>query len=85
MRAAVSDEKTNFWFYAKNYGWGWSFPARWQGWLVFAVYAALLFSVRSIIANPEYRIPYIIGVTALLVLIIVWKGERPLRWRWGGD
>ena len=81
----MPEQKPTFWFYVKSFGWGWAFPARWQGWAVFATYAALLFCVRQIISAPAYRIPYVIGVTVLLILIVAWKGERPLRWRWGRD
>jgi len=81
----MSIDKNKFWFYAKSFGWGWSFPARWQGWAIFAAYAVLLFGIRFLSSTPEYRMPYVIGITVLLVLVVVWKGERPLRWRWGGD
>ena len=27
---------------------------------------------------------YIVLLTAALVAIVVFKGERPVRWRWGG-
>ena len=77
------EQKPIFWFYAKSFGWGWAFPARWQEWAVFATYAALLFGVRQIIVTTGYRMPYVIGVTVLLILIVIWKDERPLRWRWG--
>jgi hypothetical protein len=31
-----------YWFPAKRYGWGWGIPNTWQGWLVLAVFGALL-------------------------------------------
>ena len=31
-----------YWFPAKRYGWGWSFPTTWQGWLVMALYLILI-------------------------------------------
>ena len=79
------EDNDDFWFHAKSFGWGWAFPARWQGWAAFVTYAALLFGVRFMNSIPAYRTPYVIGITVLLVVIIVWKGERPLRWRWGRD
>jgi hypothetical protein len=30
-----------YWFPAKRYGYGWSVPTTWQGWLVLAVYVVL--------------------------------------------
>jgi hypothetical protein len=64
---------------------GLGIPCQVAGVAVFATYAALLFGVRQIISTPAYRPPYVIGVTVMLILIVVWKGERPLRWRWGKD
>ena len=34
-------ERRTCWFPAKRYGWGWGFPASWQGRIVLAVYALL--------------------------------------------
>ena len=76
------------WFPAKRYGWGWGLPSRWQGWVVLAIYAVLL--VAGIVGvHPGRRtqssfVLYVVGVTALLVLVCWWKGEPP-RWRWGRD
>ena len=61
---------------------------RWQGWLVLAVYAALLlggvgyFLPRNAVAG---FVLYAAVVTALLVVVTAIKGERPLRWRWGKE
>lgn len=32
----------NIWFPAKMFGWGWGFPVKWQGWVVFGLYLILL-------------------------------------------
>ena len=74
-------------FPAKRYGWGWGLPSRWQGWVVFAIYAVLL--AAGIVGLPPARsqtvfMLYVLGVTLLLLLVCWWKGEPP-RWRWGGD
>jgi hypothetical protein len=34
--------ESGYWFRAKRYGWGWGLPAKWQGWLILAVYVALI-------------------------------------------
>jgi hypothetical protein len=75
----MSDQPT-FWFPAKRYGWGWGLPVRWQGWLVFAAYAALLYggiyylkSQRS----PLMLLIYVTALTAVLIVIVAAKGERP--------
>jgi len=81
----VSDQ---FWFPAKQYGWGWGLPVRWQGWLVFAAYGALLYGAIYYFKAQNNAVALLIsvlGLTALLIVIVAVKGERPLRWRWGGD
>ena len=34
----MSEDQATIWFPAKRYGWGWSFPVTWQGWLVVLAY-----------------------------------------------
>ena len=78
-------KSSNYWFPAKKYGWGWSFPCRWQGWVVLAVFFALLgggvflaqYSVTLFVA-------YSIVLSLAFLLIVFVKGEKP-RWRWGKD
>jgi len=82
----MQDENTSFWFPAKTYGFGWGLPVRWQGWLVLLVYAVLvslgivyLRARRDVVAF----LLYVVGITMLLIVVIVAKGERPVAWRWG--
>lgn len=74
-----------YWFAAKRYGIGWTVPATWQGWLVLLLYLALLAGGLVLLSESLYRLPYVLGITAVLIAVIVWKGEKPLRWRWGKD
>jgi hypothetical protein len=82
------NEKPAFWFPVKRYGWGWGLPVRWQGWAVLAGYAALL-SAGIYYFRPRNDVSsfliYAATVTAVFVVIVALKGERPLRWRWGKD
>ena len=79
----MTDEKA-FWFPVKLYGYGWGLPVRWQGWVALATYFALLFAGIFYFREPSLSaIAYVSGLTAVLIVIIVRKGERPLRWRWG--
>lgn len=80
----MRDQSNDFWFYAKSFGWGWGLPAKWQGWVVFVLYAALLFGGRFVFLTPRYLSVFVIGITVLLVAVVAWKGEKPLKWRWGG-
>jgi hypothetical protein len=76
-----------YWFPAKRYGWGWSFPQTWQGWVVFAIWmVALIFGVLVIRPriHPIQTEAFVVAMTAALVVICYWKGEPP-RWRWGED
>jgi hypothetical protein len=42
----VEQDKPDYWFAVKRYGWGWGMPVRWQGWAALALYFV------SIIADP---------------------------------
>jgi drug/metabolite transporter (DMT)-like permease len=82
------NDRPSYWFPVKRYGWGWGLPVRWQGWVVFVAYAALLYggiyyfkAQRNVFA----LLIYLLALTAVLIAIVAIKGERPLRWRWGGD
>lgn len=75
------------WFPTKRYGWGWDAPRRWQGWVVVAVFVALLAVGVPVIvtrSNPGYAIAYAWLLGGLLISICWWKGEKP-RWRWGDE
>jgi hypothetical protein len=79
-------DKPVFWFPVKRYGWGWGLPVRWQGWVVFAAYAALLYG-GIYYFKPQRDVlgiaVYISLLTVALIAIVAIKGERPVGWRWG--
>jgi len=73
------------WFPAKSYGYGWGLPCRWQGWMALILYAVCLICGLRIIDRSLHRGLYygfFIALTALLILVIWVKGEKP-SWRWG--
>jgi hypothetical protein len=80
-------DRPAFWFPVKRYGWGWGLPVRWQGWVVFALYAALLYGGIYYFFQPRRDavglFAYVLVLTAVLVTIVAVKGERPVGWRWG--
>lgn len=79
----MNTPKRTIWFPAKTYGWGWGPPVCWQGWVVVAVYLALLAGGASwfLPRKPEF-ILYAVGLSLALMGVCWWKGEKPA-WRWG--
>ncbi len=78
-------EPGQYWFPAKRYGWGWGLPIAWQGWVVFAIFLALL--VAGALLFPPARgvfsfLVYTGAVTAVFGAVCYAKGEPP-SWRWG--
>jgi hypothetical protein len=49
-------DQPRYWFPAKRYGWGWGLPSTWEGWVVLAVYLALLVALCVLV--PAHRHPY---------------------------
>ena len=81
-------DQSTFWFAVKRYGYGWGLPVRWQGWLVLVAYLVLLYGgIRYFEPRRDglSLFVYLVVLTAALVAVIVVKGERPLRWRWGKE
>lgn len=78
--------RSTFWFAAKRYGYGWGLPFRWQGWAVLVGYfVLLLFGIYYFKARGDELsfFVYFVVLSVAMVAVIVVKGERPLRWRWG--
>jgi peptidoglycan/LPS O-acetylase OafA/YrhL len=76
-----------YWFAAKRYGWGWSLPITWQGWLVFATFILLLAAGALLFPpghNPTAFLAYTCVLCAVLAGVCYLKGE-PLHWRWGKE
>jgi lipoprotein signal peptidase len=82
----MSLPKDKAWFPAKTYGYGWGFPSRWQGWLIFAGYFLALAAGVFLFAHKS--VPLLVAYTFLLsgvlIAICAWKGEAP-HWRWGDE
>jgi len=82
----MSLPKDKAWFPAKQYGYGWGLPSRWQGCVALAIYImATLASTVLLLGAPPNWVAFAICtlvLTAAMIALVVWKGERP-RWRWG--
>ena len=53
MQEDLLRTESEYWFPAKDYGWGWGFPITSQGWLVFIAYILLL--VVGVLVFPPRR------------------------------
>jgi hypothetical protein len=74
-----------YWFPAKRYGWGWSLPKTWQGWVVLCGYLALLVAGCLVLPPTQNKIgfiAYVVALSAALCAVCYAKGEPP-KWRWG--
>lgn len=74
------DTEKKYWFPAKRYGWGWSFPTCWQGWLVFVAYAASVVLLLHFLPPAGDQAPFFAGLavsTAILFTVCWLKGEPP--------
>lgn len=83
--SSESPRDKRYWFPAKRYGWGWGLPGTWQGWVVVAIYVALI--AVAVAAFPPGIVPgrfaaCIVALTVLLVAVC-WATGEPPRWRWG--
>ncbi len=80
--------KQKYWFKRRRYGYGW-IPSTWQGWLVLAMYMAVIV-IGSIFINPEGEemaktfiyLVYVFISTFVLLFITYRKGPKP-KWRSG--
>lgn len=81
----ISSSGKRYWFYAKEYGWGWGLPATREGWLVFAVYFMLL-PAGMLVFSPDRHLGAYMAYTAALtagLIAICWITGEPPAWRWG--
>jgi len=70
------------WFKRKCFGWGWT-PYSWQGWLVLAIWMALIYISMYLIDHEWLKNVVIMVVfTGILLVICYKKGEKP-KWQWG--
>ena len=82
----MEQNKPQYWFPAKRYGWGWGLPVTWQGWAVLLSYFALIFFGIPYFRPMDNVAGFLVALalaSIALVAIVAWKGEKPLAWRWG--
>lgn len=81
---AVTSEDRRYWFPAKRYGWGWSFPRTWEGWTVILGFTVVVLIAAVAGQGAARTMPVILAATLVVLVICLRKGE-PTKWRWGGD
>ena len=83
--AASMQSDPKYWFPAKRYGWGWGMPRCWQGWVVLALFFALLVTGPFLFPPATDIIAYLVYIAVLSALLIgvCWLKGEPPRWRWG--
>lgn len=74
--------RPRYWFKAKRWGWGWSRPSTWEGWVAMVVYGAAVSAPLLGAAWAPVGAVGLLGGTPVLLWLCVKKGE-PARWRWG--
>ena len=77
--------ESRYWFPAKRYGWGWGPPRTWQGWLVLAIFVALL-ALGALVLLPSQQPGAFVVYTAILVAVLIaicYVTGEPPSWRWG--
>lgn len=72
------------WFAAKRYGYGSGWPIAWQGWLIVAVYVAVVTSA-SLALSPLLAVGTLIASTAVLMIVCAKRTGGGWRWRNGGE
>jgi hypothetical protein len=81
------NDRLQYWFPAKRYGWGWGVPTAWQGWVVMLGFVALLLAGGHWLI-PSFGEVIFLGYTSILcavLFVICWLKGEPPRWRWGKD
>lgn len=76
-----------YWFPAKRFGYGWGPPITWHGWVVLAIYVALVVAGIGVFPPGERLLAFLayeFVVTPALVAVCYATGEPP-SWRWGDD
>ena len=65
------------WFAAKRYGYGWGFPKRWQGWVVFLGYLLAVVVPAFFLTTPGRTVGYLVYVILLSLALVAVCVERP--------
>lgn len=74
------------WFYAKRYGYGASLPCSWQGWVLLALFLALMIGNALLFGEQPIVFGAITFTLVPIFLVIIWRTTKGgWKWRWGKD
>ena len=74
------------WFAEKRYGFGSGLPITWQGWVVSAIYIAIVMGSAVFVERSPWAFGSIMfTATAIFVIVCAKTTRGGWRWRWGGD
>lgn len=76
------DERDGAWFAPRRFGYGAGLPIAWQGWVVLAVYLALV--IGTPLVWPRAAPFVVLPATIVLVWIAYSRTRGGWRWRWRG-
>ena len=79
------NNKNQYWFRAKQYGWGWGLPNTWHGWVVLALFSAMVALIVYFFPPATNLVFFSVGIaiaSASLIAVCYVTGE-PTKWRWG--
>lgn len=72
-----------YWFRPKTYGYG-ATPSSWEGWLITLFFILFILSgAFQIQSNALQFVVEFFLMVAILMIIIKYKTEGKMRWRWG--
>lgn len=79
-------EKSNYWFKAKNYGYGWSYPITKEGWIVWVIYFLSIILLITFILKKQIILFFtLFAILSVLFIMIHYKKGEPTKWRWGKE
>ncbi len=78
-----SANSRKYWFPAKRFGWGWSFPTAWQGWAVLITYLTLVLGGIPLVQATKGSLIYVayLFVLTIALIAICWVKGEPTRWQ----
>lgn len=75
------------WFAPKRFGFGAGLPIAWQGWVLIATWAAVVFVTMALLAPRHPTLAFImVVILSIPMLVITARHTRGgWKWRWGGE